>query len=385
MLEVKICALTDVIPHPDADLIEVGFIGAYQLVLQKGRFRKGDLGAYIPEGAIVPDYIIKDMELEGKLSGSAKNRVKAIKLRGVLSQGLFWHPDELNPPGVPRWTGYLPSGLRVSFAEGENVAEALGITKYEPPIPVELQGKVIPAPTKTPGGFPTMWQSFDVKNWKLYPDVFSPGHLVSITEKLHGSCLILWMRHFVDGLHFAVSSKGLAAKGLALEENDGNAYWRVVKEFGLREKMDDLRRQYKLKELMLFGEVLGVQDLMYGYSKGKLGYRAFDIKLDLYQKPPNHSMLNSYETFLAPTQFYKFCAEVDIPTVPELYSGPFDVATLKALTDGKSTLANHIREGVVIRSNEPYYANEYHPEIGRYILKNVSGDYLLRGKGTEYN
>ena len=38
----------------------------------------------------MPDDILEELELTGRLAGSKKNRVKAIKLRGVLSQGILY-------------------------------------------------------------------------------------------------------------------------------------------------------------------------------------------------------------------------------------------------------------------------------------------------------
>ena len=77
-------------PHPEADRIELAVIGEYRSVVQKGRYHDGDLVAYIPEASIVPDALIEEMGLTGKLSGSKKNRVKAARFRGVLSQGLCY-------------------------------------------------------------------------------------------------------------------------------------------------------------------------------------------------------------------------------------------------------------------------------------------------------
>ena len=54
--------------------------------------------------------------------GKRGDRVKAIRLPGIVSQGLLYPVEE--------------------HREGENLAEALDIVKYEPPIPVHMQGEV---------------------------------------------------------------------------------------------------------------------------------------------------------------------------------------------------------------------------------------------------
>jgi hypothetical protein len=148
--------------HPNADALELANIADYQAIVRKGQFSTGDLVAYIPEQAIVPQVLLKEMGLEGKLAGKQANRVKAIKLRGILSQGLVY-------PARPEWQ------------EGADVTELLGITKWEPPAPAHLAGEMYSA-----GLDRTL--KYDIENIKKYPRVLEPGEQVVFTEKLHG-CL----------------------------------------------------------------------------------------------------------------------------------------------------------------------------------------------------
>ena len=108
--------------HPNADRLELARVGDYRSVVAKGQFQSGDICAYIPEASIVPDQLIAEMGLEGKLAGPNHNRVRAVKLRGILSQGLIY-PTPHHPAGV-------------------DVATELDIVKYEPPIPVHMSGEV---------------------------------------------------------------------------------------------------------------------------------------------------------------------------------------------------------------------------------------------------
>lgn len=79
---------------------------------------------------------------------------------------------------------------------------------------------------------------------------------------------------------------------------------------------------------------------------------------------------------------YQLFIALGLQHVPVLYSGPFSRDVLLALTDGSTTLgAGHIREGVVVTPISERYDNR----IGRVALKNVSGDYLTRKNGTEFN
>lgn len=167
---VQVVTVNGIEPIEGADQIELAVIKGYRCVVQKNQYKVGDLAVYIPEQAIVPDPIIAAMNLTGKLAGSKKNRVKAIKLRGCLSQGLL-----LNP----RKEGYsFLLGMNDHF-EGQDVAEHLGIVKYEEPIPTHMAGEVYNA------GQP-FTVAYDIENIKNYPDVIKEGEIVVMTEKCHG-------------------------------------------------------------------------------------------------------------------------------------------------------------------------------------------------------
>jgi RNA ligase (TIGR02306 family) len=347
--EVKVRKIT-VTPHENAEALEIGTIDGYQFVVAKGHWQTGDLGVYIPEQAVVPDHLISEMGLEGRLAGSAKNRVKAIKLRGALSQGLFYKPAE--KPLPPHWD------------EGLDVGSELGIYKYEPPIPASLAGKI--REPKEYGNQIGIFRTYtDIENIKKYPDVLEVGEEVVMTEKLHGTCCIFAL---IEN-EFLVSSKGIAARFLTLTDEPGNVYWQIAHKFNLREKLEKIAAAVNTKELILFGEGLGVQDLMYGLTKGQLDFRAFDL-YDRYG-------------FYNYNEFKCMCQLAGIPTVPLLYQGAYSKEVLAEHTTGKSTLANHIREGVVVKP----ITERTSGMLGRVIFKSVSEAYLLR-KGdnvTEFN
>ncbi|MBA3823569.1 MAG: RNA ligase (ATP) [Ktedonobacterales bacterium] len=336
---VKVRRVT-VMPHPNADLLELGTVDDYHVVIAKGAFVTGDLAVYIPEQAIVPANLITAMDLVGKLAGADKNRVRAIKLRGELSQGLLYRPD----PWPAAWV------------EGTEVSTELAITKWEPPIPLAMAGDVARAP------FGTIFRTYtDIENVKTFPHVLQDGEEVVMTEKLHGTC-------FVSGLlngESVVSSKGIAGNSLILRESANNVYWRAAHQEGIFEKLAAYLAATNQTQAMLFGEVLGVQDLKYGFVNGSLGFRAFD--------------LYTADGFAEYDDFVAFCTTYAVPQVPLLYRGPFSRAVMLAHTVGQSTLATHLREGVVIR---PIHERD-ELDIGRVILKSVSGEYLTRKNATE--
>lgn len=358
-------------PHPDADRLELAQVGLYRAVVGKGDFKTGDYAIYVPEQAILPGDLIEELNLTGKLAGKDKNRVKAVRLRGALSQGIVCRPKAA-------WRGSwndvgedgAVSAVRLACATQLDFAEALGITKWVPEIPAHMSGAVIAAPDLI------RWP--DIENLKRYPDVFKAGELVVATEKIHGTCCLVTYDVASDTVF--VSSKGFGEKSLALEENDTNLYWRAVIQYGLRAKLKVEAPLAGATSIGLFGEVYGqgIQDLHYGKAAGHndtLGFVAFDMA----------AVIAGGKVWLSPSDFAATAASHGIPTAPVLYDGPFDLAKLTEIASGTTVLGDgaHIREGIVIRPR--MRANEPSDVLGgRKIAKLVSDAYLLRKNATEF-
>lgn len=347
--------------HPNADAIELARVDDYLSIIRKGEYRSGDLAVYIPEQAIVPEEVLlalglyeKDEDgspkryendnLAGGLAGGAGNRVKAIRLRGVVSQGLL----------------YSPAGIELE--EGQDYAATLGISKWVPSVPTDMSGTLIPQ---------TQLSSFtEIENIKAYPDVLREGEPVVATEKVHGTCSVYALD--LQSGELAVSSKGFAKQGLGiLDEREWNGssknlYWRAAHQHGLPAKLKALAELLgsEAKETVtLYGETYGVQDLRYGTDTGEPGFIAFDLFID--------GSYIDYERFVA------LADAVGLERAPVLYEGPFSLETIWAAASGQEQVSGrelNIREGVVIRP-----LKERHDlELGRVILKAVSDDYLLR-------
>ncbi|KQX57346.1 MULTISPECIES: RNA ligase (ATP) [unclassified Streptomyces] len=341
-------------PHPDADALELAQVGLYRAVVAKGAYRTGDAAVYIPEQAVLPAPLIEELGLTGRLVGGKADRVKAVRLRGELSQGIVCRPRAL-----------ADTDLVSAAAEGTDFAEALGIVKWVPPIPPTMSGEVEAAPDLLP------W--VDIENLQRYPDVFEPGEPVVLTEKLHGTACLL--THLAEEGRVQVTSKGFGAKGLALREDPRNLYWRAVRGHGLAAVAERLARRLGARRVGLFGEVYGsgVQDLAYGADARSetVGYALFDVSAEI----------DGQVRWLDPAEVLE---PGEVPLVPRLYAGPYDLDTVLAHADGRETVsgrATHLREGVVVRA-----ATERHSPVlgGRAIAKAVSPAYLTRKGGTEY-
>lgn len=364
--EARVYKLT-IEPHPNADKIELARVGDYRAIVAKGQFKTGDLGVYIQEGSVVPEWVLVKMNLVGKLAGKSHNRVKAIKLRGILSQGLVYPVETI--AGIPYIEIPMPGTddfYKYAIID-EDVAAELGITKYEPPIPVHMAGEVFNAHGYT--------LSYDIENIKKFPDVITAGEDVIVTEKLHGTWTCFGYHPDVEIP--IVTSKGLSGQGLAFKDslnNIDNLYMRALRattNVAGKTVLDRVREQVGSDTpVYLLGETYGkgVQDLHYGLSKP--AFRAFDI----YVGSPGHGR------YLCGRDFLSICKYANVETVPVLYDGPFNKELVAELTDGKDNITgSHIREGVVIR---PSLMDRYDNVLGRVILKSVSEYYLLRGGET---
>ncbi|TXS45742.1 RNA ligase (ATP) [Streptomyces sp. uw30] len=339
--------------HPNADALELAQVGLYRAVVAKGAYRSGEAAVYIPEQSVLPAGLIEELGLTGRLAGSGADRVKAVRLRGELSQGIVCRPQALAEVDLTR-----------AAAEGVDFAERLGITKWVPPIPPTMSGDVESAPDLLP------W--VDIENIQRYPDIFRPGEPVVLTEKLHGSACLL--TYVADGERVYVSSKGFGAKSLALREEPRNLYWRAVRGHGVAEAAARLAERLGARRVGIFGEVFGagVQDLTYGADgrRETLGYAAFDVCAEIDGLV---RWLDSAEVL-----------EGELPLVPRLFEGAFDIERVLEIASGRETVSGrglHLREGVVIRPVVERYSGV---TGGRAIAKAVSAAYLTRKGGTEY-
>lgn len=386
--EVKVVRINQPVEnHPNADRLSIVKIGGYECISAKNedgshRYQEGELVVYVPEAAIVSEWALKhygfwdETKDRGMLTGPNYDRVKAVKLRGVVSQGLLFKLGN-GPWGT---TLQINDTTNAFVSENMDVAEMLGIVKYEPPIPASLSGSVtrIPHPgtVNLPGG---IIYRYDFENIQKVTDMFEEGEAVYVNEKIHGTfCQIGYIPglNHVEGFgDWFVTSKGLGKQGLCfqnLDDNTSNVYVKVLKSLinsGITEKFEKFSRDRGNESIRIFGEIYGngIQDLTYGLDKPE--FRVFDT-------------LFGDDEFAGPVGLSVFCEDMGLEFIKPLAFGTYSKEFLLQYRDGKSTMGgDHMREGIVIRSVN----GDKHPRYGRKIAKFVSPDYLLRKNGTEFN
>ena len=112
------------------------------------------------------------------------------------------------------------------------------------------------------------------------------------------------------------------------------------------------------------------QGYSYGCKAGETKFYAYDVMID--------------DKWLDVEEFKSFCEERQIPIVPEIYSGFFDMDLVKEFTEGASIIdpiGQPIREGCVVKPIEEK-SNSY---IGRKVLKSISSEYLLLKNNSDFH
>lgn len=308
--------ISDIQSIPGADMIELAIVDGWKVVIAKNVGHKvGDMVVYCEIDSFLP--IKEEFEFLRKSSykkmsdGTEGFRLRSVKLRGVVSQGLILPLKELQLPNKD----LLEVGL--------DVTEMLGIIKYEPPIPAELSGKV-------KGLFPSFLRKTDEERIQNLSDEYEnlKQHKFYVTEKLDGSSATFYSK---DGVF------GVCSRNLELLETEGNTFWKVARELKLEEWLTSQDVNYSIQG-ELIGE--GLQGNPYKIKGQTVGFfNAFNIDTQEY---------------LGLEEFEKLISSMGIKSVPILdreFTLPDTIDELLTYADEKSVLnSNFDREGVVIRS-----------------------------------
>lgn len=362
---VKVVAIKEILVHPNADKLDLAVIDGWQCVVQKGSYKAGDLAVYIPIDSILPAKVETALFGPDSKIKLSKSRVRTIKLRGAISQGMLAPCEDL---GVPKKLGY-------------DCTKDLEISKYEPPeVPAHMSGGM---PVKKLKKNPLFKEYGGLDNFKHYPELFQEGELVVITEKIHGTnfrCGWLetaadtwWKRalKFVGLLpkyEFVYGSNKVQLQNKMLYKGyyGKNVYAEAVKNLDLKERLEPFRGY------VLYGEIYGdgiQENYGYGCQPDEQKFIAFDLMVD--GKYVDH---DSMEAFVL--------LKLRLETAPVLYYGPYSFAEAKKLTLGNSVLAPNqkVREGVVIRPIKETVAH-----MGRKVLKLISEEYDLKKDNSDFH
>jgi RNA ligase (TIGR02306 family) len=327
-LIVEVSRIERVLPHPNADALELAHIKGWQCVVPKGKYAAGSLVTYVPIDAVLPEALSDRLSVTKYLS---KGRVRCARLRGEPSFGLIFDRED------PTWL------------EGMDVRAHYGIEKFIPPLKPSAGDAAAPH---------ALFESYtDVENLRNFPAAFAEGEEVIATEKIHGTnCRV----GIVDGEMMAGSME-VRRKRPAEDQVASNVYWFPTTLPSVRALLEEFAAK-GAKQVVLFGEVYGskIQNLAYG-AVGRLGFAAFDLLVD--------------GRYLDADAFAETCKRHGVPACPVLWRGPYSVEAVRAVSGGATTIGDggHIREGVVVRP----VIERTDPKVGRVILKYLSDEYLF--------
>jgi len=364
------------LPHPNADKLSIVRVYNFTVVVNTADWQGVEKAVYIQPDSVLPDkpehrwlkengnhkkerealwtamqadhesdlarldYADKIANLEARIDTNTKSlRITVKKLRGVISMGML----------VP-----APEGMEI----GQDAAEVLGITHYEPPMISDSKGDdVASAP-------PMIYApKYDVESIYKFADCFEAGEMVYVSEKLDGQ-----NGRYVSTLSAPYKETSPAGFVKTVEDytfhagsrtewkkKEGNSnWWRAIQQNPWIETW-----MISHPEIVMYGEVFGwVAALRYGAQQGQLVFRAFDVLEGMEYWDAEYFLANVPE-------------EHRVPTLGVM---PFDFEKLQALADGPSLIkgANHMREGIVVKPMK----ERKHWSLGRVMLKMVSNAYL---------
>jgi RNA ligase (TIGR02306 family) len=311
-------------PISGADRIETAEVDGWEVVVKKGDFKKGDRAIYFEIDSFLPIRpefeFLRPNSYKVDSSGIGGFRLRTIKLRGQISQGLL----------MP--TNALESMHLDEMAPGTDITEMLGVKLYESPIPASLSGEVIgPMPSFIRKTDQERVQNVDLEEYK---------GTYEVTEKIDGTSATFYFKKNRIGLF------GVCGRNWEYKPSTNNTYWRVARQHDLERKMTDRGESIAIQS-EIAGE--GIQ----GNPLKIKGQRAFTFNAWSIDK----------QQYLPPDDRLKLIQELGLESVPiVMYANVFEcidpgfqtfttVRDLLKVANGKSLVNPMVnREGLVFKN-----------------------------------
>ena len=347
-------------PHPTSERLRVGKVGKFQVVVNTDNpCADGDIVVFAPERSILPEairaeYVNTDTG-ESYLQGDNRDRVGAVRLRGELSEGATLPID------------WVLKSLGLSSVNdlwlNVDLSDRLGITKYVPPVPADLVGKVS---HMNEADFETRFVRHDVELFHMFKDEFVEGELVDLTEKVHGSQVNIMKS---ESGKLTLSSKYLGHEGMLIDEDPTNSYWQAVNNSGLREILGGT--QWAGIAGATSATIQVVAELIpchrkFGYGQTKPMLRIFKLIVNGVELPLSYVLGPDSPVGEAVQKLW----------VPFIARIPFEPSTFAQYANGMEQVSGkelHIREGVVITPVTPRNDSEGHGLAIKFLNEKFKG------------
>lgn len=331
----SIQVIKELSPINGADAILCAKVLGWECVVKKSEFAVGDKCVYFEIDSVLP---ISTWNDHLRREHDKKLRVKTIRLRGQLSQGL----------ALP--LSILPAG---EYEVGMDVTALIGVEKYEPVVPAHLSGMV-------KGNFPTFLNKTDEVRLQSEPNVLSEaiskGLMLVGTLKMDGTSFTAYRRD---------ADFGVCSRNLDLKETEDNAHWRMARKLNLE---DILRSEGS--NFCIQGEMVGP-----GIQANRMGFKETDLYLfNLFDIDAGK--------YLSYHQLCQFAAKHNLKVVKKVQQIDLSMesSSVKDLLDISNELNydnNTPAEGIVWRSACETYSDVLK---SRLSFKTISNRFLEKYK-----
>ena len=352
--------ISEIVQIPGADRVEIAKIDGWQVVTQKGWATPGKLVIYFEVDSFLPvrpefEFLRKSGYREHPDLGPGF-KLKTIKLRGELSQGLIMPCHEV--------LGHPETMLYADSLEGTDLTQELGVKLWEPPLKPCLKGMA-------KGNFPSFIPKTDqerVQNLKKYFERWDRNRLYQVTLKLDGSSMTVYSRGKFQGPYQMPDDfveVGVCSRNLDLKPGD-DAYWRAFEAEGLGEKVQNMSARLG-EDIAVQGELMGPGVQGNREKFPELRFYVFDIwsiTKQEYKDP-----ITTYR--LCETWGFRHVPVMNFPVSLNPFMDNEDPIQVFLDTAKGRSINHEVREGVVFKA------------VGdgpRHSFKVINNDFLLAEK-----
>lgn len=376
----SIQVIKDIQPIPGADSIDVATVEGWKVVVKKDEFKVGDKVVYIEIDSIVPD--IPEFEF----LRPRKFRVRTIKLRGQVSQGLIvpitilpgkyqdkevgfdvtdilkiekYEPNELNRLDM---TDSMITKLSVIHKNWvKRFVPKFVITYIYKRYPKFARNLFVDKRKDTKLSWPSFITKTDEDRVQILKDDFIEKYRdveFSGTEKIDGSSATFYIKDD----HFGVCSRNYELKDLPAN----STYWDMARKYDIEAKLRSIMKEHSsIKFIVLQGEVVGPSIQKNRYYLKEKELHLFNVVI---------TRIDGTKRFYTQKDVVEFGAKYDIPTVPIIFENikilSKTIDEILELAEDKSVLNRKTeREGIVWRPVTATNCASFKSVSNKYLLK----------------
>lgn len=340
-------------PIDGADKIELAGVLGWQCVVKKDEFNVGDLCVYIEIDSLVDAENPAFAFLE-----SRKYKIKTIKLKGVISQGILF-PLSILPEKHYTLGDDVTDVLKIKKVEDQPIKQVDEIAKasqgrYKKILKNPLVSRLMRIPTlrkwilkrltpKTPK-FPEWIKKTDevrIQNAPEILNVFAATPMI-VTEKVDGTSTSFGLKKLSRRKYdFAICSRNVRLPKEDKRVPSTDVYHTVSAKYDIENVLKNLAEIYYADTVVLQGETVGIGIQGNKYGLNDVDFYGFNLIVD-------GKKINSQ----AASEVLKQFGVKWVPIITASFKLLPTVEEMVRYADGKSVIADTLREGVVIRDHD---------------------------------